>query len=219
MWDSFKAWWDSFTNNGLTITLTSIGGIILTVLVVMSKTSIGKKALNFLTNKFDAVSKKFEELKKSFAEYKEDTEKKLNAYKEEYAEKAKQSENKVTAVFVEYEGFKNDVYKMLEKIPNAKVQEQLQIVKQNADDREKEIKNLLGDTYGDIKVNLQSTYAEAVEDLKSKSADLEAKYKEAEQFLDKLKKMAHDLENSEKVEEESDERNNEDTDTTKEEIE
>lgn len=201
MWESFKAGWDAFTNNNLVLTLVGIIGSLSAVLVILSKTSIGRKALKWLNEQFDKVSKLAKETREEVRIIGSE----VNKAKKEFEEFGKQlkeeSEKKIAGVYIQYTNFKNDVYKVLEQIPNAKVQNAIADLKEKADTKEEEIKSLLGDQYTELSEKAKNKYEDAITELESKNAELQAKLDKVEQFIEKLSKVSENGDLTPKTEE------------------
>lgn len=193
MWESFKAGWDAFTNNNWVLTITGILGGLSAILVILNKTSIGRKALSLLNSGFDKVKTKVEESSTKVKEF----ETQIKTFTEQTAKECetfkKECENKVSAIYIEYETFKGQVFKVLEQIPNAKVQAQVQLLKQETTETEEEIKVLLGETYGEIQKTVNESAKNEIASLKNEIAQLK-------ELLTKTEKVAEIAQNSEETE-------------------
>lgn len=195
-WDSIKAFIDSITNNPTFITLVGILTASIPLLTIFKNSSYGKKAIRKLTNLYNlGVSRANETLKKV-----EDVEKlakeKIEALKGYYEEKAEelknQCEQKVACAisFVNY--YEDGVFAILEKIPNAKVQNEVKAFKEQYKEKKKEISETIGDIYEDYQLALKEKEDEIRKDYDSKVAYLENQINETKLFIAELKEAKED---------------------------
>ena len=199
MWESFKEGWNAFTNNNLVLAIVGIIGSLSAILVILSHTSIGRKALKWLNEQFDKVSKLAQESREEVRIIGGEVKQAKKDFEEFGKQLKEECEKKVAGVYIQYTDFKNDVYKVLEQIPNAKVQSAIADLKEKADTKEEEIKNLLGDQYTELSEKAKNKYEDAIAELESKNAELQAKLDKVEQFIDNLSKVSVTTENSDKT--------------------
>lgn len=150
MWENFKQGWTEFSNSPVVISVVTILTILIAGLVILSRTSFGKKTLHKFGEKIESVKDKVLRVEKVAEETKQEVSDAKSEIHACYVETKEELDNKVVAVYSKFETFQDDVFKILEQIPNAKVQSQIKEVKEKATEKEEEIKKLLGDTYNDI---------------------------------------------------------------------
>lgn len=116
MWETISANIKDFFNQPVPIIGSTIGALLIFVLSVISKTSIGKKALNELKNKYNKLTTEFLTILESFKKHKEKIDETLKVQKEalEIALKEKQEE---------IDKLEELIIAISENIHNAKVKE------------------------------------------------------------------------------------------------
>ena len=116
-----------YINKPLPIVGLSIAALSVILFNFLSRTSIGKKALNKLTNKIDyyekmnadfvnKVDNTIKDITDEINKFKEDSENKIEEYKNEYEDKAK-------AMNTKFDYIESNLMETLKQIPNKKVQD------------------------------------------------------------------------------------------------
>jgi len=96
MWfDKVSEWLTNFFNQPVPIIGCSVLALIVFVLTVLSKTSIGKKSLNFLKGQIEEINKQSKEYLEIAEKSKEQTIKEIEAIKELYEKAIKEKDEKV----------------------------------------------------------------------------------------------------------------------------
>ena len=183
--DAFQTWLTNFTNNPTVISVVSVLSIIGGVLVVLSRTSIGKKALKFLTKKVDEGNLKIEVIKETVKESKKEYEQFKKESTESYNEFKSETSNKVVAIQSQFELFESDLCKILELIPNAKVQEQLKIWESTYSDKKEEIEKLIGDSYSAVQEKINEEVTKRTEESKQEIANLKSEIAILKELVEK----------------------------------
>lgn len=101
-WESIVEWVKDFFNQPVPIIGVSVGLLLLYSLVIFSKTSLGKKALNTLRTKCEEAKKETETIKKEVDEFKEriikETSEQVSSMKEYYETELKKGEAKIAVL-------------------------------------------------------------------------------------------------------------------------
>ena len=149
-WEGFTQWLTDISNNPVFISVISILSALGSVLVIISKTSVGRKALKQLTalgretndRVSSCVAKVDNGLKKIDAELV-----KLNKEKEEVL---KDLEIKAKTFYNMFDFYETQMIAVLKLIPNAKVQKELDKIESEWNEKKKEIANYVGITYAEM---------------------------------------------------------------------
>ena len=192
MWEDFKAGLAEFTNNPTVIAVATILTTIFGVFVVFSRTSIGKRVLKGLIAKFETLKEenaKFKkEVEKAKAEFEEEKQmliKEFSLFEEDHAKK-------ITAIYSKYEIFENDLFAVLDEIPNAKVQAKLKELRESKDAKEEEIRLMLGDTYSYIQEKINNGVLAKTQELEEKSKNEIASLKgEISELKESIKNLSN----------------------------
>lgn len=195
-WDKFTAWIDQFTNKplvyGIFIVLVSFA----CAFILFSQTSIGKKTLNKLTNlyklgheKANDTLKKVENVetlaKEKIAELEAQYEQKINDLTAAY-------EEKVATLISIVNFYEESFFAVLEKIPNAKVQDEIANLRENYESKKKEISDVIGVIYQDYTLILQNKEKQIRKEYDEKVAFLENEIKRLSLYLNEIKKPEED---------------------------
>ena len=116
--DQFIELVKDFFNQPIPIIGCSVGFALIFVLTVISKTSLGKKALVEMKNYFASVKAEYEAFKKLHNQYVADKEKEIALIKE-------QCEQLISQIKEEAKARDDEILAVLSEIPNKKVQEKL----------------------------------------------------------------------------------------------
>lgn len=171
MWEQFREGANRFFNHPAVITVIAFLCAAFLGLVVLSRTSFGQKLLKKLGEKVENALTIAQATKKVVEETKEEIKEAKDVLASECKACTVELEEKVTAVYSRFELFQNDVFVILEQIPNAKVQDKIKELKKNALTKEKEIQDLLGGTYASIEKTINDEVVKRVETIKEQSAN------------------------------------------------
>lgn len=199
----------------------------LCILLLLSQTTIGKKALKTLKSKFADTDNKVDAALEDIKTFKSDTDKCV----EDFEEHIRMSDNfngeQFSSFYYSFQYFKDEVFSVLEQIPNAKVKNQIALIKDKTKQFEEEV-NLLVEKDENMVAEHYKTVQE-MELLKDKIKELEENFnvltceeKKHETEIETLDELLEievpdvpDL-REEEVVEENGEQHHEDTDTTEE---
>lgn len=136
-WEVIKENISAFFNMPIVITLMSITFGFVYVLVIFSKTSLGKKLFNKVSLKYDEVVRYCKEMKDNYETFKKEKEEELKTLKETYEQKL--------AVAVSYtQQIEELLYKVAETTPNKKIKGLIEDFKSTKEERLAEIKKAVG---------------------------------------------------------------------------
>ena len=159
-WEEFCNWLNGITNNQTFVAFVSFLSALASVLVVISRTSFGRKALNKLTElsnfdraKIDEFAHQLENKSKEIAEFIENKQKELEKFETELM-------NKATIIYNQFDAFEVAIFKIIGEIPNAKVQTQLVEFKEEWKDEKKKIAETMGKSYTEFEEKFESVMAE-----------------------------------------------------------
>lgn len=171
MWEQFREGANRFFNHPAVITVIAFLCALFAALVVFSRTSFGQRLLKKLGEKVENALTIAQATKKVVEETKEEVKEAKDVLVSECKACTVELEEKVTAVYSRFELFQNDVFAILEQIPNAKVQDKIKELKKNALTKEKEIQDLLGGTYASIEKTINDEVVKRVETIKEQSVN------------------------------------------------
>lgn len=169
MWEQFREGMNRFFNHPAVITVIAFLCAAFVGLVILSRTSFGQKLLKKLEGKVENALVVAQATKKVVDEAKEEIKEAKDVLASECKACTVELEEKVTAVYSRFEIFQNDVFAVLDEIPNAKVHDKIQELKKNALTKEKEIQDLLGGTYVSIEKAINDEVVERVKTIKEQS--------------------------------------------------
>ena len=189
MWDEIKLAIDAFMNSSVGAAMIAAAGFITAVWGFVSKTSFGKRALNeakkVMEEKTEEVKAKAEEMQSrtdTIKKITEDVQEEVKAFtaniQEQYNSYTKQLEEKLNAVYSKFELYQDKLFVILEAIPNAKVQEQIKLLKEELIEHEGDMEGFLGETYSSIKAEAEQTANEKILSMNEKLLELENKLNE-----------------------------------------
>lgn len=173
---------DNFINSPVGSIIVGVIGVLLIALVIFSKTSLGKKLFSKAQNDIRQINEIARLSNEKVEQVKILAEERINSLKSEYERKS--------AILVSY----NDLYeqefsKIIENIPNAKVQHALTDFHEKLDEKKKEIADVFP-TYEEFMI-LKDKAREIEEQVNEKVAEIKSTY---EDTLIKLQKKLQELE-------------------------
>lgn len=131
-WEHFTTWLDQVTSNPLVITITGILTVVGSIFIFLSKTSFGKKAIANLTGLYRIGEQKATQTLKKVEEVETLAKEKIKALESQYEQKANELkaeyEQKAATLVSIINYYEESVFSILEKIPNAKVQSELEFL-------------------------------------------------------------------------------------------
>lgn len=189
-WEIIKENLSAFFNMPVVVTITSVTLGFIYIMVIFSKTSLGKKLFSKALQKYDAVLEYCKEMKANLETFKEEKEAQIAQIKEEY--------EKRLAVMMNYNlTLENLLGQMTEHIPNKKVKEDIYAFMSTKQERLAEIAEYLPnmEEYNALKAKAESVQEEiekakkeATEALQAKIALYDAKCEQLDNLLAKATK-------------------------------
>jgi hypothetical protein len=180
-WEQITTWLDQFTDKPIVYwTLCVVVGIV-GALVVLSKTSLGRKAIIQLTSLYHLGDRKANETLEKVKEVELLAKDKIEALKGEY-------EQKVACLVSIVNFYEESVFVILEDIPNAKVQTKLANFKKIYIQKKEEIKATIGEIYQDYNLALERKEDEIRKEYEDKIAYLENQIAQVSLYLNEIKK-------------------------------
>ena len=164
-------WLTEFTNSPIFITLSSIFSVLGSILIIIGKTSFGKKAIAKLTDMTNQTKADVENIKVECKSALDEVKTALNTLEAEKETYKKELDTQVRVYFNQFSFYETQMFDTLSQIPNAKVQEKLEILKANWESQKAEIEKVIG--IGQDEIN-------------AKMSELEEMKKQVQELLDKL---------------------------------
>lgn len=182
-WEKIKSAIDSFSNNPLVVSIVSVLIAAAFAFILFSKTSIGKKAINKLTNLYALGKEKADKTLQKVEQIETVANEKIAALEAQYEEKAEtlksEYEQKVAVVVSLLNFYEETLFSILEKVPNAKVQVELADFKAKYQNKKAAITETIGEIYEDFNLEVENNRKE-----------VERQYQEKVDFLaDEIKKL------------------------------
>lgn len=195
MWEEVKSVIDTIVNSPVVATLVGVAGLIGAIVGLFKNTSFGKKSIKKMKedyNEVQAIAEKSRELVNTAIE---NLNKSTCDILLKVEEGKKEVHNKVVAVYSRVEIYQERLFAILEQIPNAKVQEQVKLLKSDLIDQEGELKDLLGDTYATIKTKLEDESQKKIQEIQEEyNNKYQAILDELNSIQEKLKKKEDAIE-------------------------
>ena len=177
MWEEFTQWLTNVTNNPTFIALMSILTTVGSILVIISKTSFGKKAILKLTQLAEVSRTEITKIQETVNEEKEKLEKRADELTEAYSNFTAHLDTQFKVFFNQFDFYETQMYEILKLVPNAKVQEKLEEFYSGWQDKKKEIEEFIGLSYSQIEEKL-SEKDEKIAELENKMNDLLSMFEE-----------------------------------------
>ena len=209
-WDQFTSLIGKLMDKPLTISLSLVFTIGSFALLILSKTSLGKKAIK----KFVGLYNEGERLAKETLKIANDTNERvrnveilakqkideLKAFYDRKEQELKEHYEQKTAALVSIVNYYvESSFATLEKIPNAKVQEEVKALREGYEVKKEEITNVVGAIYQDYDAFKQKTEIAIRKEYEDKIAYLDNKYNELSLFINELKEGRIDGQGEESV--------------------
>ena len=189
-WEIIKENLSSFFNMPVVITITSVTLGFIYIMVIFSKTSLGKKLFSKALQKYDAVLDYCKEMKGNLETFKKEKEAQIAQIKEEYEKRLAVMANYVSQI-------EGALGKVAEATPNKKVKETINSFLEAKEERLEEIGKYLPnlEDYQALKAKAESVQEEiekakieATEALQAKIALYDAKCEQLDNLLNKAEK-------------------------------
>jgi len=184
-------WLSQFFDKPVVVIISGILTVAWAAFVLFSKTSFGKKAIKSLTSLADLTAQKANDTLKKVEEVETLAKEKIAALQADYEEKAEklktEYETKVACVVSIFNYNEERLFAILEKIPNAKVQDELIKFKKGYEEKKKEITEVIGLIYEDYNKTVEEIEEKVREEYKEKVAFLEEKLKELSLYVNEIK--------------------------------
>lgn len=194
MWEQITSAIQEFFNQDIVVIISSILTALGSVLIILSKTSIGTKAIAWFKTQIgniEKTSKETHEKVKEIQTLANTTIERLNA---EY-------EAKTRILVSYYELLEKTFVEMVELIPNAKVQNKLVEFKANFDEQKKQIVEVIDLTYDETMKIIDDKVNEAQVVISEKEQVLNDAINKANELIAKLEYKVEEEENGEEREE------------------
>lgn len=211
-WEQIKTTIDSFTDKPLVIAITTILVSAAFAFILFSKTSLGKKAIRKLTDLYALGKEKADKTLEKVQEVEILATEKIEALKAEYEEKAEnlksEYEQKAAVLISLLNFYEETLFVILEKIPNAKVQNELAIFKANYQGKKAAITETIGEIYEDFNSAVEKNKEEVEQQYKEKIDYLADEIKKLNLYISELKggeqdgEQREESENTDSIEEE-----------------
>ena len=182
-----------FMNSPVGVALTTCIGLLVSVLVLFSKTSLGKKLFNQLVSNFNKVKEMSSETLKVVKETKEFANSQVELLKSEY--------DKKLLVFINYtEQLENLLYRIGEITPNQKIKNLIDNFKDEKNNRLQAISeyvNISYEKYQEIVLESENVENEIKDRVETQIATYESLYneklKELDELIEKYKRKVEEL--------------------------
>lgn len=180
---------EKITNHPVFIALAVIVPLLAGAATIFKQSSLGKKAIESLTNLVDKNACRVIDIKKDVENVRED----FNYVKESVLNFQSQIATEVKTYFSQLEFFETGIYNILSQIPNAKVQAELKVFYSQWQDKKKQIQEYVGGSF----VELDEKIKEIDE---SKNHEIDTLRNEIESLKELVTKLSNSLENGENEE-------------------
>lgn len=165
-WEGFVQWLTNISNNPVFISVVSILSGLLSVLVIISKTSVGRKALKQLTALGRDTQFKVGEIAGKVDGKLKAIDSKLIELKNEKEQFMKDAETKAKIFYNMFDFYETQMIESLRLIPNVKLQKQLDKIELEWKDKKQEIEKYVGITYAEMQDKF-SDLEKQIEELKN----------------------------------------------------
>lgn len=210
-WEQIKTAIDSFTNKPIVIAIVTVLVSAAFAFILFSKTSLGKKAINKLTDLYALGKEKADKTLQKVEEVETLATEKIEALAAEYEQKAEnlksECEQRVAVVVSLLNFYEETLFAILEKIPNAKVQAELAVFKANYQSKKAAITETIGEIYEDFNLAVERNKEEIEQQYKERIDYLADEIKKLNLYITELKGGEQDgereeSENTDSIEEE-----------------
>lgn len=190
-WESFTSFMSKVANQPIVISLSSIFAFFSGALLLFSRTSLGKKAINKAISLCSGADRKAAETLKKVQDIETLAKDKIAALQADYAKKVEELTNfyeqKLACALSFVNFYEESLFAIADQIPNVKVQALLSDYKKEYENKKKEIVDTIGVIYQDYTDVVKATNQELRKEYQSKIDFLENKVKEMGLFIEELK--------------------------------
>lgn len=149
-WEGFTNWLTDISHNPVFISVVSILCTIAGGLVIIGRTSVGRKAINKLTELGRNTQNKVSEIKNFVNSKEKELDEKVSEFKvatENFVNTMDEKFKVFTNMFSFYE---TEMIELIKLIPNAKVQAKVKEIEEGWTEKKKEIEKYVGITYDEV---------------------------------------------------------------------
>lgn len=190
-WETAKAFIDRISNNPIVVTLAGVFAFIGGGLLLLSRTSVGKKAINKAIELCSGADRKAADTLKKVQDIETLAKEKIAALQKDNTKKIEDLTNfyeqKIACALSFVNFYEESLFAIADQIPNAKVQALLSDLKKEYENKKKEIADTIGVIYQDYTDVVKATNQELRKEYQSKIDFLENKVKEMGLFIEELK--------------------------------
>ena len=147
---------EKVTNHPVFLALVSVGSIIAGILLIISKTSWGRKAIEKLTKLGERVENKVNENRKYISEKVEE----INTVKQEIVDFKEEAKNDIKVYFAQLDFFEGKIFDLFNEFPNEKVKAKAKLFQDEWKAKKEEIKNYIGVSYSQVEEKIDTINAE-----------------------------------------------------------
>lgn len=149
-WEGFCQWLTDISHNPVFISVVTVLSALASVLVVIAKTSVGRKALNELRRLGRDTGSQFIKVKKEVSDKLAEIDEKIKIEQHELAEFKSDLEKKTTIVYNQMAFVEETMFELLELIPNIKVKAKIEKLKIEWQSQKDKIAEVMGVSYSEI---------------------------------------------------------------------
>lgn len=164
-WEGFTNWLTDISHNPVFISVVSILSGLFSVLVIIAKTSVGRKALNQLSALGRKTQDRVTEIDDKVSARLRTVDSRLQELKDEKDKFFKEAEDKFRVFYNQFNFYETEIIETLKLIPNKKVQERVELIESGWKDKKKEIEDFVGISYSEM-TNKISDLEKQIEELK-----------------------------------------------------
>jgi len=164
-WERFTTWLTNVSHNPVFISIVSILSGLVSVLIIISQTSVGRRALLELRKLGRKTQDKVTEIDGKVSSRLKTVDNRLQELKVEKDKFFKEAEDKFKVFYNQFDFYETEIIETLKLIPNKKVQERVELIESGWKDKKKEIEDFVGITYSEM-TNKISDLEKQIEELK-----------------------------------------------------
>lgn len=164
-WEMFTEWLTNVTNNPAFISIASVLSVLGSVLLVISKTSFGRKAIKQLSLISEASRAHISEVENRIKEKSEEIDAKIAEFNEDAVSFKEEMEERYKVFFNQFDFYETQIFEILELIPNEKVKAKLATMKEEWLKKKSEIQEFIGISYSEFESKMDELQKQ-IEELK-----------------------------------------------------
>lgn len=193
-WEQVTLWINGFFDKPIVVTISGILTLLATILIALSRTSIGKKAIVKLTNLYNLGIDIAHETNQKVKDVELLANQKIESLKAEY-------EQKTAALISIVNYYEESLFSLIELIPNAKVQNKLVDFKSNYIAKKEEIAQLVKVTYQDFELEVEKRVEQAQVVIREKEQLLDERLLEIDNLIKLYKEKLEEIDDGEETKE------------------